>query len=82
MIRILEGPVRGSVIDAPAAAVPLPGGREGTPTSRSIDVRAAGTGRRPFLRTPRGCPSSGRRRFVYDDPPGRQRPYDLGRCRR
>lgn len=85
VLRILVGVVRGHVIDAQIPPSPLPNGREATPTSLTIDVRAAGSRSRPFLRTPRTCPRTGRWRFVYDvnydDPPGRQRPYDLSRCR-
>ena len=85
VLRILTGVVRSNVIDAVVPPVRLPNGREATPTSLAVDFPAAGTRARPFLRTPRTCPRDGRWRFVYDvvydDPPGRQRPYDFSRCR-
>jgi hypothetical protein len=86
VLRVLSARIRGAVVDVTIPRVPLGPGREAALTSFRLDIRAAGTRRRPYLRTPRACPRSGRWRIVYDvaydDPPGRQRPYDLTRCTR
>jgi hypothetical protein len=85
VLRVVPAAVRGSVFDGTLPRVPLPNGGEAALTSLSVDVPAAGTRSRPLLRTPRSCPRAGRWKFVYDidydDPPGRQRPYDYSRCR-
>jgi hypothetical protein len=85
VLRTIRFGVRGRVLDSGfESPTTLPGGREAALTSVSLDVRAAGRRSRPWLRTPRRCPRRGAWRFVYDisydEPWGRQRPYDLSRC--
>lgn len=86
VLRVLQARIGGTVVRVRLPRVPLAGGREAALTSFRLNIRAAGTRRRPYLRTPRTCPRDGRWRIVYDvaydEPPGRQRPYDLTRCRR
>jgi hypothetical protein len=86
VLRVLRGTIEGRVIAATLPKVPLPNGREAALTSLTVRLRAAGTRRRPWVRTPPSCPRSRSWRFVYDidydDPPGRQRPFSRSPCRR
>ena len=85
-LRVLRRTIESRVIAATLPKVPLPNGREAALTSLTVRLRAAGTNRRPWVRTPPSCPRSRSWRFVYDidydDPPGPQRPFSRSPCRR
>ena len=86
VLRVIRGTVARNVIDATLPRVDLAGGKEAALTSLSVRLRAAGTRRHPWLRTPRRCPARGSWKFVYDisydDPPGDQSPFSRSRCER
>jgi hypothetical protein len=86
VLRVLRGAIRGTVVDATLPRVPIAGGKEAALTSVTVRLRAAGTRRKPFLRTPPKCPRARSWKFVYDvdydDPPGRQTPFSRSSCRR
>lgn len=81
VLRVLQGRIRGAVVRARLPRVALAGGREAALTSFRLNIRASGTRRRPYLRTPRTCPHDGHWRIVYDvaydEPPATVRPDAL-----
>lgn len=86
VVRVLSGTISGTHVKATIPRMVLSSGGEVAVTRFALQLRAAGTAKRPFIRTPRTCPRTGRWTFTYlpryDPPYGVQRSTSSMRCSR
>jgi hypothetical protein len=86
VIRILSGTISGARVKITVPRIVLPSGGEVAVFRVAAQLRAAGTRKRPLIRTPRTCPRNGRWTFIYrpryDPPYGVQRSTSSMRCSR
>jgi hypothetical protein len=84
VVRVLSGTIKGTHVKSTIPRIVLPGGGEVAVFRLALQLRAAGTSKRPLIRTPRTCPRSGRWTFTYlpryDPPYGVQRSTSSMRC--
>jgi hypothetical protein len=86
VVRVLSGTIAARHLKATFPTLVVPGAGEVAIIRASLALRAAGTLRRPLIRTPPTCPRTGRWTFIYlpryDPPYGVQRSTSSMRCRR
>ncbi len=86
VVRVLSGTISGTHVKSTIPRTVLPSGGEVAVFRFALQLRAAGTPKRPLIRTPRTCPRNGRWTFIYlpryDAPYGVQRSTSSVRCSR
>jgi len=84
VVRVLSATIKGTHVKSTIPPIVLPRGGEVAVFRLALQLRAAGTSKRPLIRTLRTCPRSDRWTFTYlpryDPPYGVQRSTSRMRC--